>query len=336
MLKNLSDATAADLKCFMANECVIYEKLDTFYFNVMITMSGCTVLKSNHRIIDDVDMAVNSMYSDITAFVRSNIAPAKDKITERYGDIMVGIFYFPCEKPGRSDYTGTNMPGSFVIGNVKMMMTEKHIDDVDYLAKTTGMLPYPVVVKIPAGKFTPDLIGMTPAEIVEKTGGGSFSGLDMNKAEGIVIKSKCKTFQVLNDRPEKPDEYQKKIDVYDDFVKHLCEWYILSDHDIRPEGGYISNITNLFVRFTNENPYIKEFTGNPDDLTPSINTYTPEPDYSIFPDETVKTICKCSRLAANIFKIMLHGLRYHKNIRKSSCLSADDFLIWNKMVDDVS
>ena len=182
MLKNLSDATAADLKCLMANECVIYEKLDTFYFNVMITMSGCTVLKSNHRIIDDVDMAVNSMYSDITAFVRSNIAPVKDKITERYGDIMVGIFYFPCEKPGRSDYTGTNMPGSFVIGNVKMMMTEKHIDDVDYLAKTTGMLPYPVVVKIPAGKFTPDL-GENRRRIIQRAvyeqSGGNRNQIEM-------------------------------------------------------------------------------------------------------------------------------------------------------------
>lgn len=72
---------------------------------------------------------------------------------------------------------------------------------------------------------------------------------------------------------------------------------------------------------------MKDFTGDPDDLTPSVNTYIPEPDYSVFPDETVKTICKCSRLATNIFKIMLHGLRYRKNVRRSSYLNADDFLI---------
>lgn len=335
MLKNLSDATAADLKCLSSNECVIYEKLDTFYFNVMITISGCTVLKNNHRIIDDVDMAVNSMYSDITEFVKNHIVPNKDRIAEKYGDIIAGIFYFPCGKPGRTDYTETSMPGSFVIGNIKTMMTEKHVDDVSDLATMTGMRPYPVIARMPAGKFTPDLINMTPAEIILKTGGKPFSGLDINKTEGIVIKSKCKTFQALNNRYEKPDEYQKKIDTYDDFVKHLCEWYILSDHET-PSGDYIENVTNLFIQFANESPYMKEYAGNPDDLTPSIGTYIPDPDYSLFPDETVKTICKCSRLATNIFKIMLHGLRYRKNIRKSSYMTTDDFLIWNKIVDDMS
>lgn len=135
MLKNLSDATAADIKCLVANECVIYEKLDTFYFNIMITMSGCTILKNNHRIIDDVDMAVNSMYSDIATFVKKNVTPNKDRINEKYGDIMVGVFYFPCGKPGLTDYSKTNLPGTFVIGDVKMMMTEKHIDDISNLAE---------------------------------------------------------------------------------------------------------------------------------------------------------------------------------------------------------
>lgn len=223
MLKNLSDATDSDLKCLASNECVIYEKLDTFYFNIMITMSGCTVLKSNHRIIDDVDMAVNSMYSDITDFVKKNVVPNKDKITEKYGDVIVGVFYFPCNKPGRTDYTGTNMRGSFVIGNVKTMMTEKQINDVSELAELTNMSPYPIIAKIPAGEFTSDLVNMTPAEIVSKVGGKSFSGLSIDKVEGIVIKSKCKTVQVLNDHPEKPDAHQKKIDAYDRFVKRLCE-----------------------------------------------------------------------------------------------------------------
>lgn len=109
------------------------------------------------------------------------------------------------------------------------------------------MSPYPIITKIPAGGFDPNFVSCTPKELISKTGGGSFSGIDMDETEGIVIKSKCKTFQILNRRQEKPDDYQSKIDAYDKFVKYLCEWYILSEHYLPSDGDYITNVAKLFI-----------------------------------------------------------------------------------------
>lgn len=235
MLRELKSISNYERKYISEHECTVYEKLDMFYFNVLITESTCTVLKSNHHIIDKIDCIINSIYTDINNFVNTNIIKNKANILQKYGECLVGFFYCPNNKPVNTDYKDNIIVGKYILGNIKSLITNKKFEEEPYVdmeyfnSDEYPILSYPEIGYIgitKEWKEYQDLLdsyidnNISDSDFITNLISGrltTFSHLDPSEIEGIIIRCDKYAFQVLNHKSNKTID--NKLEYYDMFLK---------------------------------------------------------------------------------------------------------------------
>ena len=89
---------------YFFNDITVYEKMNMFYFKVIINSSTCSILSRNHKIITETDIIINSMWKDVYNFVNINILPKQQLISSIYDSIIIGFLYCPVETPLKINY----------------------------------------------------------------------------------------------------------------------------------------------------------------------------------------------------------------------------------------
>lgn len=366
MLRDFNKVTKSELNYFYSHEIHIYEKLDMFYFNVIVMENGCTILKSNHHIIDKIDCIVNSVYTDISNFVNKYIIANKPKILKNFGECIVGFFYCPVEQPFMIAYKNSPCVGKFILSNIKSLITNETIKvdqtDSTYFAPESVLCTYPEIVSLKFDSLNKDTYLNIKSIFVNYIKGNitgnecistllkavsdivkeydedfctTFTKIPESEIEGIVIKFGKYSFQILNKEPEQIDA-PPRLHIYDELIKDFLNWYVLSDNDISIEDDYITTVSKLFINYVNSADFPKNYKGSPDNFLPAITSYTADLDYNLINNDTVKVLCKYNELFKNIYRIFIHNLRYTKNVRPSQFLNEDDFALWNEIVNKIN
>jgi len=363
MLKCLKNITKSEFNYIKNHEITIYEKLDMFYFNVLLTENNTTILKSNHHIIDKIDRIVNSTYSTINDFVESNINTNKKEIINKFGECIIGFFYCPVEKPVNIDYSSSHLVNKFILGNIKSLLDNKKIEENGYLdieyfkSDKYQVFPYPEFGFI--GKLESDTYGKKlfesyinneisdqefikficdPSTLYLNTDPyldkRTYSGLNPNEIEGIILKTDKFSFQVLNNYDN--SQFESKVDYYDRLLKDFINWYVFSNISIDITKDYIDSVSQIFIEYVNNSNFLKNYRYDANTLSPSINSYIADLDYSLINNDMVKVICKYNELYKNIYRILIHNLRYKKSPKESKFLKENDFKLWNELVDKIN
>ena len=87
MIKDIQ--SASESYKFHKNNYTLYEKLDMFYFKVIINDFTCTLLSHKHKIITPSDIIINSMWKDVYEFVNNYIKPKQHIIGTKYNHVII-------------------------------------------------------------------------------------------------------------------------------------------------------------------------------------------------------------------------------------------------------
>lgn len=315
MINELKNITEYELSRIKNKNITVYEKIDAPYFTIEIDTEGNTfVKKSNGTKIDEVDWTLNEINKKVVQFA-TNI---KYKLTYNSTHI-IGIFYFPCDKPRTIEYPG--MGEKFLISYIK------EIDEkTKEVSNITDLKQYISHNKIDAECLCPVLNAIIDDEIetaISKYRNEVYSGImlctklfgksvnpsKLLKSEGYIFNIGNKKFKViLNDRKQLDDMCVKKLS-RDMVLKDFTYWYLNNTHIVKRNRTYINEVSNLFVDYIKDTDIVKKYDIEEDELEPPYIGYKGNIVYDFITNNETIDIISTDKIALCIFKILLSALK---------------------------
>lgn len=346
----IKDIEQASNSFSFSNNLTITEKMNMFYFKVIVTQNSCSVISHNHKVITKIECVVNSVWNDIIKFTEKEIEKRKDKIYDKYGNVIIGFFYCPVEKPLHINYSkffNVDMDNNrFIISNVKSMTTKKHIDisdfcfNVDFLS-VRGIGGGSVILY---EKEFIDVINSFIKKEIDKvellkymnTHLKTFSGNSFNDIEGLVLSDGDKKYQLIINDTKDTKEYDRTQ--YEMLTKDFIDFWDNNENDImnnlKLKVDYTHIINELFLHYINTTSLFRDTELSANNLIPPGNAYIGDLDYTIIDNSNVKTVCLLNETYKNVFRILYKGLKQPKKYNSHfTILTENDILKWNKMVD---
>lgn len=341
MINELYKITDAELESILNTNVTITEKIDAPYVNVILNESSFILLKSNYKIITNIDCALNDMYYDIKNALNEIIEPVRERIVNTHGNVVIGLFYVPSQTPRTITYNKIEN-NKFIYSSCKSVATNKRIKDFDLSLYCPDILPQPKIKDI--------LITDSEIETFKKLKDGIISGLfAVNKLikktysgnkikdiEGIVLSTeKNKIYQISINRPEEKMNVAEHKIYRDVVIKDFIEWYNTNDHST-VKGTYINIVNELFIGYINNTTIVDRYSIEPEDLLPPIVGYFGDIAYDLVNNDIIKTICEHNEIFKCIYRILLNTIRRDTLIlSKDTMLSNDDVSNWKKIFKQI-
>lgn len=329
-----------------SNNVIVTEKMNMFYFKVIITPTSCNVISHNHKVITNIERVVNDVWEEVISFVNKEIEPKKEYITSKYGNLIIGFFYCPVIKPlviSYNKFFDTNISNNkFIISNIKRIEDKKFIDissfclDVKML-NIRGIGGGPIITY--PEKFIEMLNSFTHKEISKEefinymeNNMVTFSGNSFNNIEGIVIEDNSKKTQLIINNTIDNKEYDRKE--YEMIIKHFIDYYINQKANIVYKD-YTSYINDIFLDFISKTTLFKTIELNANNLIPP-GGYIGDLNYKLIDNPNIKTICKVNDVYKNVYRILYKGLKKTKKFNPHLViLTEEDIQEWNKIVNSI-
>lgn len=337
MIKDIKDLS---ISYKFSDNLVISEKLDMFYFKIIINELNITLLSHNHKIISENDIIIDNKWSNVFNFINDEIKQKQNKILEEYGPVIIGFFYCPTSMPLRINYYNFLNTGiknkEFIISNVKSIISKNNINISDFCKKINllsirGIGGGPIIV------YSNDFISKLNQFLIDKNlddlilymneNMKTFSGNSFNDIEGIIINDNGKLFQlkIINESISETGYFA----AYERFIMEFIKFWKKYKFE-RTEKTYIKTVNKIFLDFI-ETSYIPF---NDYELIPPGNFYIGDLGYEYINDKSVETICKLNNLYKNIYRILFKSLKKYKKYNINFYyLTNDDIDFWNNIVD---
>ena len=326
------------------NSVQLFEKLNMFYFKVLVGQNSCTILSHKHKIISISDRIINSMWDDIKQFVDTNIDNKRDIITSLHNQVIIGFFYCPCEKPLNISYpnflnTGI-MNNAIIINNVKS--DGKDIDVTDF-CKNVNLLNIRGIGGGPKMLFRNDFINyinlyahktIDKNELISaaKNFTCSYSGNEIDDIEGIIIKDNKNIYQIIFNDTKDTQIYDRTIfnDVLNDFINKWPQIKIKDYYGASINERYLNIINDIFLQYVENSDLIKTID-DANALVPPGNHYIADLSYNLINNKSIETICKLNDVYKNVYRILFKGLNKHK--KPNNEIDTDK---WNNIIDTIT
>lgn len=336
-IKNLS------ISYKFSDSITISEKLDMFYFKIIINELNVIIMSHNHKMITESDVIINDMWRNVFNFVDNEIKPKQNKILECYGPIIIGFFYCPTTMPLNVNYynflNATIKNKEFTIGNVKSMISKRNIDISSFckninLLNIRGIGGGPIIIH--DDNFVNVLYDYIKTHDITNiisymnNNMKTFSGNSFNDIEGIIINDSGKLYQLkINNKITEDDG---NFAAYERFILTFINFWKSYNLDFN-NLSYTEIINKIFLDFINkENIKFNDF-----ELVPPGSFYIGDLGYEYINDINVETICKLNNLYKNIYRILYKSLkRYKKYNINFYYLTEDDIDKWNEIVDNIA
>lgn len=345
MIKDIEQAS----KSFsFSNNLILTEKMNMFYFKVIVTPTCCNIISHNHKMITNVERTINDVWENAIKFVNKEIDSKREIITKKYGNVVIGFFYCPVQKPLSIEYEkffNTNIENNkFIISNIKSIVTKEFIDISKFcvdikLLNVRGIGGGPIILY--PNEFI-DVINsyiqkeITVSEVINFMNKNmkTFSGNSFKEIEGIVLNEKGKKYQLLiNDVIDKK-EYDRTE--YEDIIKDFIITVKNDIFNLIKEKDYTSIINELFLFYIKNSSLLLKKEFHSIKLIPPGQVYIGDLNYNLINNDTIKTICRVNEVYKNIYRIIYKGLKQHKKYNSHlTILKEEDILNWNKIVDCV-
>ena len=340
MIKNIEkikDKSVSYIRQFI-NNCTIEEKIDTHYVTVEITSkTNITVKKSSGKIIDRVDMILNSMWGQLVTDW-NYIRLANKDLFESHIGYNISMFYFPNDMPLSTKYkpdirylidritfndesqdvdvfiNSLKMKDSFCIkAKRKLSKNLENINLKDINGDTKQTINYT--------KLFMDIIDRENL-LAEKD------------PEGYILKSNGKLYQILLIRPEvnMPGKSQYEY-VLCDFINY-CKHNRYQD---KITTNYVKTVCALF------NDYIINWEQRKHNIENNVDINSIQPptlgtlfDIGIEYIPDLITIKLCSNeLYKSIFKILLANLKRGKDNKRCIYMNKQQVDSWNNIMKNI-
>lgn len=340
MIKDIQ--TVSDSYYFDKNDIVVYEKMNMFYFKVIVNSTSCTVLSHNHKIITDVDIIINSMWKDVYNFINKTIIPKQKIISKLYNSVIIGFLYCPNEKPLNINYSKffniLNDNNKFIINNVKDM-NKDNIDIKDFCL-STGLLNVRGVGGGPLMDFNENFINILNDYAHKKISLSEFKSKikndiktyslnDLDDIEGIIVKTNKNLYQIIFNSTNDTSIYNRND--FELLITDFINTWNNINIDISNFHLYKDIVSEIFLKYIS-NSSIHEKISTHENLIPPGNHYIGDISYE-FLNPNITTICKLNNIYKNIFRILFNGLKHHKKHSKYNTLSDSTINDWNNIVD---
>ena len=330
---------------YFNNDIIVYEKLNMFYFKVVINSASCTILSHNHKIISESDIIINSIWKDVYEFVNITLKPKQELISNLYSSVIIGFLYCPVVKPLKIEYKHfynvKNDNNRFIISNVKDY--NKNDINISDFCLSVNLLNIRGVGGGPVMTTNNNFIklindyahkNINKCEFIHELKNAnikSYSGNEIDDIEGIIIKNNKDIYQIiLNDTSD------TKIYNRSDFELLLTDfidtWKLINDNIIN--DTYTNIICDIFLKYINKSNIITKIS-DPNNLIPPGNHYIGNISYELLNNDNIKTICELNDTYKNIFRILFNGLKHYKKKTKYSNMSNDYINSWNDIVNFV-
>lgn len=341
----IKDIEQASNSFSFTNNLILTEKMNMFYFKVIVTPISCNIISHNHKMITNIERVINDVWEEVFSFVDNEIEKKKEYITSKYGSVAIGFFYCPVEKPLSIKYEkffNTDIKNNkFIISNIKRLDTKKYVDISDFctdikLLNIRGMGGGPKILY--PNSFLSILNSFihkdtTKEELIKylQKNMTTFSGNDFTDIEGLVFSERGKTYQMIIKDVIDRKEYDRKE--YECIIKDFISfWYNKKDNKLEKE--YTKNINKLFLEYVNSTNIFINNIFNQEKLIPPGNNYIGELNYKLIKNDTIKTICRVNSIYKNVYRILYKGLKQYKKYNTHLVyLTEEDIKKWNNIVD---
>lgn len=338
MIKNFSEfkkqKNNGKLNALLKNDIEIYEKLNTYYFNIKIINNDIKLFKSNGKEIDLTEQILNKMWDD----------PIKDfnYFPTDLNNVNIGLYYIPTSKPISTDYSNLFNISKYYFNTCYDLKTKEKINfDI------ASYYNIPKIKPIFKGKISLKTFKdinlyinnkLSEIELVKSlTGGNTFSNNDIENIEGIVIKSNKKLYQITINNNESLDISEQQF-YYDMFITDFINYVNTNNIDnLIIKNDYVKSVSNIFIDYLNKSNFIKNYIIEPSNLEFPHIGYYPGLNLDLLDNDNVKTICLANKLYKNMFTILLSGLRHTKNSNKHSRYITNYHCnIWNNLYKKIN
>lgn len=334
MIKELSEfktqKNSAKLKSLLQQPISIYEKLDTFYFNIKIIDNKLKFYKSNGKEIDLTERILNKMWEEPISFF--------NKIPENINNVNIGIYYFPVEQPLNINYKKLFDKSKYYF-NVCYDLNDKKKIDLEYdIDKFYNIPKFEILYK---GLLTPlnikDIYLYLNNKIDEQTlsksiiNENTFSGNTIDNIEGLILKTSKHNYQIKINNPVYIETELQRF-YYDMFITDFISY--IKNIDLKLiTNNYINNVCNIFIDYINKTDFLKKYLIESNNLEfPHIGYYAGL-NFDLLNNELIKTICLANPVYKNMFTVLLNGLRYKK--KPYGILTNEHCLIWNNIQEKI-
>jgi hypothetical protein len=301
--------------------------------------------------ITDVERIINNVWEDVISFVNNEIEPRKEYITSKYGNVVIGFFYCPNEKPlliKYDNFLNTNLDNNkFTISNIKRLDTKEFIDISNFCLDTKmlnirGIGGGPIITY--NNEFLTIINSFIKKEISKddvifymKNNMNTFTGNSFNNIEGVVLSENDKKYQLsIIDTIDKKEYDRSQYELLiKDFIKIWNEKELFKAIKIKSDSHTYTNIINdLFISYIKNTSIFATTSFDKDKLIPPGNGYIGDLNYNLINNDTIKTICKVNEVYKNVYRILYKALKQHKKFNNHLVLlNNEDIEEWNKIVD---
>lgn len=326
-----------------SNNIKLAEKLNMFYFKVIITPTSCNIISHNHKMITNIERIVNDVWEEVINFVNKNIESKKEYIYSKYGNVIIGFFYCPIKKPLSIKYDNffnTSIENNkFVISNVKKINTGEFID-ISSFCKDINFLNIRGTEGGPIIYFPNSFVNILNSFIHKKTtkeefisflnnNMTTFSGNDFSNIEGLIIEEKGKKFQLIINNTIDTKEYDRFQ--YELVIKNFIDYFFNSK--VEKNKDYTLYINDLFLDFISKTNLFIDNVLDSDKLIPP-GGYIGDLNYKLIDNPNIKTICKVNDVYKNVYRILYKGLKKIKKFNHHLVLlTEEDIKKWNYIVN---
>lgn len=343
MIKDIQ--SVSDSYYFSKNDIIVYEKMNMFYFKVIINSTSCTILSHNHKIITDIDIIINSMWKDVYSFVNKTLIPKQKTISDLYGNVIIGFLYCPNERPLHINYSKffniLNDNNKFIINNVK----NQHKENIDIkkfcteinLLNIRGIGGGPIIsyndIFIDLlNDYAHKKISLLYFKNKIKNEIKTYSLNDLDDIEGIIIKTNKNIYQLIFNSTDDTRIYDRND--FEILIKDFIDSWDIINKNIQKTKSYKDIVSEIFLKYIN-NSNILEKINSEKNLVPPGEHYIGDISYEYL-DKNIITICKLNNIYKNIFRIFLNGLKRHKKHSKYSKLDINYIDKWNNIVNFIN
>ena len=333
-LKDFLQAVPSDAKGF---DIVVEEMIDAPFVSVVLDQENYTysILKSNGEEVSTVDIILNSMYADISEFVKTVFAKLNEK---DYRYAKFGMFYFPSETPRSTTYT--KYVGKFMLSYVHGGITEADIfaSSDKWLTVTPYIITYQYTQKVYVDILN-YVNGDEDALFTASLLTGAYKRIDKNRThiqdmEGIVVKTPYGNFKLTLHKTKEVTDISERKMCRDLIMKDFIRWFY--NEDVRPINDTYQNIVcNLFLKYVNTTDISTRYSFEADLLTPPIVGYVGDITYELLDDNNVIEICKHNSILKGIFKILLNALRKPLKKHSGDILTQKDVDDFNHIIETI-
>lgn len=338
----IKDIRSVSDSYFFNNDIIIYEKMNMFYFKVVINSSSCTILSHNHKIINESDIIINSIWKDVYDFINLNILPKQKLISQLYDNVIIGFLYCPSECPLKINYSHfyntLNENNKFIISNVKTL--NKNEIDITEFCKSINLLNIRGVGGGPKilynenylntlNDYAHNKISLSEFITISTEHIKTYSGNDLGDIEGIIIKDNRNTYQIIINSTEDSKTYNR--DEFEVLIKSFIDTWEYIKYEIN-YTSYKEIICDIFLKYINSVDVLS-LISNSDNLIPPGNHHIGDLSYELLNNKNVETLCKINDVYKNIFRILFKGLKHHKKDSKYNSLPQEYINKWNNIVD---